>query len=418
MKEAANSMKPPAATHLSARNPWILLGAGAVILAIALGIRHGFGLYLQPMSNANNWGREIFAFALALQNLVWGAAQPFTGMLADRFGVQPIIAIGGLFYSLGLVVMGYSSTAFALNFGAGILIGFGLSCCSFTIVLGAVGRIMPPEKRSLAMGIASAAGSFGQFLFLPISKGLISYVDWSLALIALSVVSAIMVPIAIPMREGVAASPKVEPSISLRDALAEAFTHRGFWLLCLGFFVCGFQVVFIAVHLPAFVSDMGLPGETATTALMLVGLFNILGTYLAGYWGGYIRKPLILAMIYGGRGLTIVAFLLFPLSSWSVYAFGIIMGLLWLSTVPPTNGTVASIFGVKNLSMLGGIVFFFHQIGSFLGGWLGGYMYDRYGNYEAMWIISIGLSLMAMLVNLPIRERPVARLHLAPALAN
>ena len=387
---------------------WILLGA-SLILALSLGIRHGFGLFLAPMSAEFGWGREVFAFAIALQNLIWGLAQPVTGAIADRFGAMKTVVIGGVLYAVGLVLMGYSHSPMGLSLSAGLLIGIGLSGTSFSVILGVVGRAVPPEKRSMAMGIAAAAGSFGQFAMLPGTLGLIGWLGWSSALLALGLLVALIVPLAGMIKDQ--PLPVAAHEQTLGEALREACSHSGFWLLALGFFVCGFQVVFIGVHLPAYLVDQHLPAQVGTTVLALVGLFNVLGTYIAGWLGGRLSKPRLLTVLYLLRAVVIVAFVYSPLSTWSAYAFGIAMGLLWLSTVPLTNGTVATLFGVRNLSMLGGIVFLFHQLGAFLGGWLGGYLYDHTGSYDMVWQISILLSLMAAALNWPVRERPVARLQ-------
>ena len=386
----------------------ILLG-GSLILALSLGIRHGFGLFLPPMSVEFGWGREVFAFAIALQNLIWGLAQPFTGALADRFGARRTIVLGGILYGLGLLTMGLADSPLSLSLSAGLLIGLGLSGTSFSVILGAVGRAVPVEKRSLAMGIVAAAGSFGQFAMLPGTLGLISWLGWSAALLALALSVALIVPLATMVKDR--PLPSLGQEQTLREALREAAGHSGFWLLGLGFFVCGFQVVFIGVHLPAYLVDQHLPALVGTTVLALVGLFNIFGTYGAGWLGGRISKPRLLSALYLTRALVIAVFVLTPLTAWSAYAFGIAMGLLWLSTVPLTNGTVATLFGVRNLSMLGGIVFLFHQLGAFMGGWLGGYLYDRTGSYELVWQIAILLSLLAAALNWPVREQPVARLR-------
>lgn len=399
-------------SKLSRTGFWILL-SGALILALSLGTRHGFGLFLAPMSAEFGWGRETFAFAIALQNLIWGIAQPFTGAIADRFGAMRTVVVGGILYAIGLVLMGYSDSAFSLSMSAGLLIGIGLSGTSFSVILGAVGRAVPLEQRSMAMGISAAAGSFGQFAMLPGTLGLISWLGWSAALLALGLMVALIVPLAALMKDK--PLPMQGHEQTLGEALREAAGHSGFWLLSLGFFVCGFQVVFIGVHLPAYLVDRHLPATVGTTVLALVGLFNVFGTYFAGWLGGRMSKPRLLTGLYLLRAVVIVAFIWAPLSVWTAYAFGIVMGLLWLSTVPLTNGTVATLFGVRNLSMLGGITFLFHQIGAFLGGWLGGYVYDHTGNYDLVWQISILLSLLAGLFNWPVRERPVERPALGAA---
>lgn len=399
-------------SKLSRTGFWILL-SGALILALSLGIRHGFGLFLAPMSAEFGWGRETFAFAIALQNLIWGIAQPFTGAIADRFGAMRTVVVGGILYATGLVLMGYSDSAFSLSMSAGLLIGVGLSGTSFSVILGAVGRAVPLERRSMAMGISAAAGSFGQFAMLPGTLGLIGWLGWSAALLALGLLVAFIVPLAALMKDK--PLPMQGHEQTLGEALREAAGHSGFWLLSLGFFVCGFQVVFIGVHLPAYLVDRHLPATVGTTVLALVGLFNVFGTYIAGWLGGRMSKPRLLTGLYLLRAVVIVAFIWSPLSVWTAYAFGIAMGLLWLSTVPLTNGTVATLFGVRNLSMLGGITFLFHQIGAFLGGWLGGYVYDHTGNYDLVWQVSILLSLLAGLLNWPVRERPVERAALGAA---
>nr|WP_177313041.1 MFS transporter [Pseudomonas sp. S9] len=390
------------------KSGWIILGA-SLILALSLGIRHGFGLFLPPMSADFGWGREVFAFAIALQNLIWGLTQPFTGAIADRFGAQRTVIIGGVLYALGLGLMGFADSLWSLSLSAGLLIGMGLSATSFSVILGVVGRAVAVEDRSMAMGIASAAGSFGQFAMLPGTLGLISWLGWSSALLALGLLVALIVPLAKMIKD--VPFPAQAGDQSLLEALREASSHSGFWLLALGFFVCGFQVVFIGVHLPAYLVDQHLPALVGTTVLALVGLFNIFGTYTAGWLGTSRSKPRLLSTLYLARAVVIGLFIWAPLTVWSAYAFGIAMGLLWLSTVPLTNGTIATMFGVRNLSMLGGIVFLFHQLGAFLGGWMGGYLYDRTGNYDLVWYISIGLSLIAAALNWPVREQPVARLQ-------
>jgi MFS family permease len=386
----------------------ILLTLGALTLALSLGIRHSFGLFLQPMSVDNGWGREVFAFAIALQNIIWGLSQPFTGMLADRFGAARVIAICGMLYGLGLVIMAFSTTSVSLSLSLGVLIGLGLSGTSFSVVFGAVVQSVEPHNRSKAMGIVSAVGSFGQFAMLPSAMGLIQNIGWVHALLCLAILASLLIPLGAMLRT----PPKqalLEARVSVRQALREARTHKGFWLLCFGFFVCGFQVVFIATHLPSYLLDKNLPAHVGTTTLALVGLFNIFGTYYAGLWGGVYRKTVLLALIYVFRAVGIALFVFLPLSSMSAYVFGAVLGLLWLSTVPLTNGIVASIFGVQNMAMLSGIVYFFHQLGAFLGSWLGGALYDRFGSYDKVWMIAIGLSLIAAVANLPIREAPLAR---------
>ncbi len=391
-------------------NLWTLLIAGCAILAISLGIRHGFGIYLAPMSKDNDWGREVFAFAIALQNLVWGAAQPFTGRLADRYGAGRAVALGSVFYVAGLIGMATMASSSGFILAAGLLVGLGLAGTSFSVVFGAVSRAVAPEKRSMALGIAGAIGSFGQFVMLPLGQSVMDAFGWSVALMLLAALAVLMLPLSLGVSEQRPAA-HVEAEMSAGEALRAASRHGGFWLLSLGFFVCGFQVVFIGVHLPAFLIDKGLSGGTGAAVLALVGLFNVVGSFLAGHLGARMRKGWLLSAIYVGRAIAIALFVFLPITAASAWAFGIAMGFFWLSTVPVTNAVVAGIFGVRNMSMLGGIVFFCHQIGAFLGGWLGGYVYDRFGAYEPVWLVAIGLSLVAALANLPVKEELVARLR-------
>ena len=393
-------------------NKWhgagVALVCGSLILLISLGVRHAFGLFLQPVSMDQGWGRETFAFAIALQNLVWGVSQPFTGMLSDRFGAKPVVAIGAVLYGAGLWTMSVVGGEGIFILGAGVLIGLGLSGTTFPVIFAAISRLVAPERRSLAMGITMSVGSFGQFAMLPISLGLIVAFEWQTALVALSILALAMFPLAFGIRNAPAPIASADEDVSFGQALRDAFGQRDFWLLSLGFFACGFQVVFIAVHLPAFLADEGLGSGVATTVLALIGLVNIAGTYYAGLWGGRHRKPMLLSWIYLGRAAAIAAFVLLPITATSAYVFGAIMGLFWLSTVPLTNGTVASVFGVKHMSMLAGIVFFAHQLGSFAGGWMGGWLYDRTGSYDIAWGIAIGLSILSAVLNWPITERTLA----------
>jgi MFS family permease len=400
------------------RTPAVMLAAGALTLAVSLGIRHAFGLFLTPMSRDHGWTREVFAFAIALQNLVWGAAQPFAGRLADRWGAGKTILAGSTFYVAGLLLMARSQTGSALALSAGLLIGLGLSGTTINVVFGAIARSTPPSRRSLAMGIAMSVGSLGQFAMLPGALSAIQAIGWASTLVALAALGATLAPLSGALFEKVVPGASGEPHLGLREVLAEAFSHRGFWLLSCGFFVCGFHVVFIATHLPAYLVDKGLAARTGAIVLALVGLFNIAGSYASGLLGGRLSKPGILVGIYALRAVVIALFFLAPVSEWSAYAFGATMGLLWLSTVPPTNGTVATVFGTTNMAMLGGIVFFFHQVGAFLGGWLGGRLYVATGSYDLVWWLSIGLALVAALLNVPVREVPVARLRAVPEVAS
>ncbi len=400
-----------AAAPCAWRTPAVVLGAGAALLSVSLGIRHAFGLFLAPMSRDLGWTREVFAFAIALQNLVWGLAQPFAGRLADRLGATRVILGGGVLFVAGLVLMAGARTPLALALSAGVVIGLGLSGVTMPVVFGAIARAVPPERRSMAMGVAMAVGSLGQFVMLPAASGAIGAVGWSTTILALAALGLLMLPLAALVGEAPGAGAARPVARPLGAVLGEALTHRGFWLLSFGFLVCGFHVVFIATHLPAFLTDRGLPAGTGAVVLALVGLFNIAGSWLAGWLGGRHRKPAILVGIYLGRAAVISAFVLLPVTEGSAWAFGAAMGLLWLSTVPPTNGAVAAIFGVGDFAMLGGIVFLFHQVGAFLGGWLGGRLYVLTGSYDFVWWLSVALALLAALLNAPVREVAVVRLR-------
>jgi MFS family permease len=384
----------------------VLLCGGALV-TLSMGIRHGFGFWQLPMTQAHGWTRETFAFAIALQNLLWGASQPIAGMLADRFGAARVLIIGVLLYAAGLLVMALGSTGLVFTAGAGILIGLALSGVTYTVVFGVIGRTAPPEKRSQAMGIAAAAGSFGQFLMVPVEQSLISWFGWQEALLILAATALLMAPLAAGLREPAVAVAKSAQSIG--QAIKEAFGYRSFQWLTAGYFVCGFQVVFIGIHLPAYLKDNGMAPSVAVAALALVGLFNVFGTYAAGQLGARYPKKYLLSGIYIARAVVIGLFLLAPLSPMSVYLFAAAMGLLWLSTVPLTTGVVATVFGVQYMSMLGGFVFFSHQVGSFLGVWLGGRLYDQFGNYNVVWGITIALGIFAALANLPVKEAPIVR---------
>ncbi|MCV2444807.1 MFS transporter [Acinetobacter bereziniae] len=390
---------------------YMLIGS-AFILALSLGVRHGFGLYLVPMSNEFNWSHQVFSLAIAMQNLLWGAVQPFTGALADKYGSKKVVAVGGVLYTIGLLLMSVSSNALLLDLSVGLIIGLALSATSFSVLLSAVGRAAHPSKRSMAMGIASAAGSFGQFIMLPTTLLLIKNFGWSSALVITAVLVVLIIPLAWMLKAPMYTPPNavkqaLKPSLTFKQILNIAFHHKPFLWLAFGFLVCGFQVVFLGIHLPGYLIDHGFDASTGTVFLALVGLFNIVGTYAAGWLGDKYSKPHLLMGLYGLRGVTIIAFLMLPLSIWTVYAFGIIMGILWLSTVPLTNGIVANMFGVKYLTMLSGIVFFTHQVGSFFGGWLGGLNHDITGNYNIIWGCSIALSLFGVIVHFFVNEEAV-----------
>ena len=391
-----------------------VLLCGAAIVTLSMGIRHGFGLWLQPITMDRGWTRETFALAIAVQNLAWGLAGPFAGMLADRFGAFRVLLVGSLFYAGGLVLMALSTSGLAFMGSAGLLIGIAQSGTTYAVVYGVIGRQVAPEKRSWAMGVTAAAGSFGQFLMVPVENWLIGHTGWQNALFILGAMALMIVLPALGVREPPRAA-VVGSQQSVGAALREAFAYPSFRLLTAGYFVCGFQVVFIGIHMPSYLKDQGLSPNVATTALALIGLFNIVGTYAAGTLGQHLAKRHILAAIYGLRGLAIVAFVLAPLSPTSVYVFASVMGVLWLSTVPPTNAIVAQIFGVQYMSMLSGFVFLSHQLGSFLGVWLGGKLYDMTGSYTIVWWLAVALSVFAVVMNLPVRETAIARAAPQPA---
>jgi predicted MFS family arabinose efflux permease len=387
-----------------------VLACGAFIVTLSMGIRHGFGLWLQPITQDQGWTRETFAFALAVQNLSWGVFGIFAGMAADRFGAFRVLVVGALLYAAGLAGMALTTTSLGFALTAGVLIGAAQAGTTYAVIYGVIGRQIPAEKRSWAMGVAAAAGSFGQFLMVPVEGWLISSFGWQEALLFLGAAVLLIMPLAWGLREpGYAggAMPKREQTIM--QALREALKYRSFQLLMAGYFVCGFQVVFIGVHMPSYLKDNGLSPQVASYALALIGLFNVIGTYAAGALGQRMPKRYILAFIYFARAAAISIFLLVPLTPASVYVFAAVMGVLWLSTVPPTNAVVAQIFGVAHLSMLGGFVFFSHQIGSFMGVWLGGLLYDQTGSYNVVWYLSIALGIFAGLINLPVRESPIVR---------
>ncbi len=401
---------PPAmsaANSDSSRPVFAVLAYAALIVCIAMGIRHAFGLFFTPMSSAHHWPRETFAFAMALQNLMWGAAQPFAGLLADRWGARRVLFGASLFYAAGLAGMAWADSAGGLAATAGVLIGIAQSGATYTVVFSALGRLVPDARRSWAMGVVAAAGSFGQFLMVPTAAGLLGGIGWFATLLVFAVASLAIVPLGGLLTRGVAAW-RPGPGQSAAAALSEALRERSYVLLICGYFVCGFQVVFIGVHLPTYLLDKGMSASVGTTALALIGLFNVIGSYVAGHLGHRLPKRYLLAGIYSGRSLVIGLFLLLPLTPASVYVFASVMGLLWLSTVPPTNAIVAEVFGVRFFGMLSGVAFFSHQVGSFLGVWLGGRLFDSTGSYDIVWGMCIALGIVAALLNLPIDERSLA----------
>ena len=387
---------------------------GSLMVTLSMGIRHGFGLFNMPITSANGWGRETFALAIALQNLIWGFAQPVAGALADRYGPFKIMILGGFLYAVGLIGMALTNDPLLFHLAGGLSIGIGLAATTYSVVYGIIGRNVSPQKRVWAMGVTAAAGSFGQFLMMPLEQGLISNFGANEALIYLGLMASLMIPIAFFLRE-TGFAPNQAGDQTIRQALNEAIGNRNFRFLMMGYFVCGFQVIFITVHLAPYLKDMsaiypGINGATvATTALALIGLFNVIGTYYAGVLGERFPKRFLLSGIYFTRSLAIALFLLLPLSSMSTYVFAAVMGVLWLSTIPLTNAIVAQIFGVKYLTMLSGVVFFSHQLGSFCGAYFGGYLYDLTGSYQIVWGIAMALGVFAGLINLPIREEPLQR---------
>ena len=393
---------------------WQVLVCGAIIVSMSMGIRHGFGLWMQPMTQEMGWGREDFATAIGIQNISWGLIGIFLGMLADRFGAFRVMVFSSLLYALGLWGMAQAASPAWLALTLGVMVGAAQAGTTFAIVFGIIGRNIPAEKRSWAMGVVSAAGSFGQFLLVPTSSYMIEHIGWHQALLVLAAGMLMVLPLTLGLREPAFAggqAPKRQQSIL--QAVREAFGYRSFQLLMAGYFVCGFQVVFIGVHMPSYLKDQGLDPQVAGTALALIGLFNILGTYAAGVLGQHFRKNLLLSFNYTMRGVFISLFIFLPLSPVSVYLFAAAMGLLWLSTVPVTSAIVAQMFGVAHFSMLSGFVFMSHQLGSYMGVWLGGWVFDRTGSYDQVWYLTIALSVFAALINLPVREQGIQRVPLA-----
>lgn len=405
----------PARSRVS---PEIIVVCGCLIALITFGPRASSGLFQLPMITEYGWGRDTFGFAIAIQNLLWGVGQPFAGAVADRFGAFRVLCVGALLYALGLVVMAYATTAGVLHIGAGVLIGFGLSGCSFNLVLGAFGKILPEKWRPMAFGAGTAAGSFGQFLFPPIGNVLIESFGWQHTLLVFAGSVLLVMPLALalatrPTGDSMQSGPATIPNQSIRQALAEAFKHRSYVLLVLGFFTCGFQLAFITVHLPAYLKDAGLSAAVGGWTLAVIGLANAAGSLGSGWLSTRMSKRWLLAWIYLGRSVAIAAFILVPASPVTSILFGISIGLLWLSTVPPTSSLVMLMFGTRYMAMLYGFAFFSHQVGGFLGVWLGGLLYEINGNYSMVWWLSVLLGLASALINLPIKEQPVDR---APAL--
>ncbi len=386
-----------------------------ILLALNFGLRSSMGFFMAPISQEFGYGREVFAFALALQNLCWGLFQPLAGAFSDRFGTLKTLFIGAALYALGLYVTAEASTIFGLNIGAGVLMGMGIAATGFGVVLPAMARMVSPEKRSFALGLGSAAGSAGQLLVIPVAQGFISAYGWSNALLLLAGGALMMVLLSSPFRNEkqakLAQTESAEKTQTMTQALKEAGVYSHYWLLVVGFFVCGFQLAFITVHMPAFLSDEGFSSDVAVASLSLIGLFNIFGCLLSGSWAGIYSKKKLLTIIYALRAVAIALFMVFPMTDWSVYLFSIVTGLLWLATVPPTSGLVAQMFGLRYMGMLYGIVFLGHQLGSFSGVWLGGYLYDHTGSYDVVWWAACIIALITALIHIVIDERPVVRLR-------
>ena len=389
------------------RTPLVVLICGGIILTLSLGTRHSFGLYLQPMTLDLGWNRQTFAIALAIQNLVYGLATPFAGMVADKFGAAKALIGGTLLYALGMVLMAHSTTGWEFTLSAGLLVGTGLSCSGFATVFGVIGRAFPPEKRTVVLGIAGAAGSFGQFLMLPYGQTMITHLGWQNALLICAATLFLILPLSSALSEKGRVADVSKQSIP--EALREAFGHSGYMLLCSGYFVCGFQLMFISVHFPAYLIDQRMTPETGMMALALIGLFNIFGTYLWGWLGQHYTKKYVLSVLYFTRAVAFAIFITLPLTPFSVYLFASTIGFLWLGTVPVTSGLIAQIFGVKYLATLSGIAFLFHQVGSFLGVWIAAYLFDSTGSYRLMWWLTIALGVLAALINMPINDRQIHR---------
>jgi MFS family permease len=394
------------------RTPLVILICGCLIGLISFGPRSTFGFFLSPMDAANGWGRDQFGLALAIEMLLWGAGQPFAGALADRFGASLVLAGGALLYIVGLFWMAFAQSPFELYMSAGVLIGFGLAGCSFTLVIGAFAKLLPPRWRTIAFGAGTAAGSFGQFLFSPLAIVLIDNIGWQNALLSFGVMLLVLLPLAFvlsaPRKAPGAPAPAI-PGQSVTQALAEALGHRSYVLLILGYFTCGFQLFFITVHLPAYLVDRGLPASIGGWTIAVIGLFNIFGSIGAGYMANLMPKRFLLSAIYFSRSLSILVFILLPPSPAATLIFGAVMGLLWLSTIPPTSALVAIMFGSRWLTMLLGLAFFSHQVGGFLGVWLGGVLFERTGSYDVVWWGSIFFGVASAIINLPIVEKPVPR---------
>src|SRR6266403_1059572 len=393
------------------RTPFVIIACGCAVALLSFGPRSSLGFFIQPMSREFAWGRDVFSLAIAVQNLLWGLGQPWAGAIADRFGLVRVMCVGALLYAGGLLLMRYAATPLSLDLGTGVLIGFGLSGCSFNLVLSAFSKLLPPEQRGFALGAGTAAGSFGQFLFAPFGVAMIDNFGWQAALTVFALLMLLIVPLslAIATPPSTSSNEPVGDQQSFKTALAEAFGHRSYVLLVLGFFTCGFQLAFITVHLPAYLSDRGVSSQTGGWVVAAIGLFNIIGSLSVGWLQSRYPKRYILSLIYLVRAMSIVAFIAFPITTFSAIVFGAVTGLTWLSTVPPTSALLALMFGTRWFATLYGFAFVSHQVGVFLGVWLGGIVFEQFGSYTPIWWLSILFGVLSALINLPIVEEPVAR---------
>jgi MFS family permease len=413
---AVNDVRPASGAS-NWRTPLVIIICGCAIALLSFGPRSSLGFFIQPMSREFIWGRDVFGLALALQNLLWGLGQPIAGAIADRFGLLRVMIVGSLLYAGGLLMMRYAATPHSLDLGTGVLIGFGLSGCSFNLVLSAFSKLLPPERRGIALGAGTAAGSFGQFLFAPFGVAMIDNFGWQSALTVFAFLMLLIVPLSLALSTPPSTSSNVPAADqqSFKTALAEAFGHRSYLLLVLGFFTCGFQLAFITVHLPAYLSDRGISSQTGGWVVAAIGLFNIIGSLGVGWLQSKYPKRYILSLIYLVRAISIVAFISFPITTFSAIVFGAVTGLTWLSTVPPTSALVALMFGTRWFATLYGFAFVSHQVGGFLGAWLGGIVFEKFGSYTPIWWLSVLFGLLSALINLPIVEQPVARPVAQPA---
>jgi len=408
----ATTSLPSTSRAVGWRTPAVIVLCGCLISLVSFGPRATLGLFLTPQSQANGWDRDVFGLALAIQNILWGIGQPLAGALADRFGIVRVLCGGSIFYAIGLALMAHATTPLMLDLSAGVFIGFGLAGCSFSIVLSAFGKLLPESWRTIAFGAGAAAGSFGQFLYAPMTVSLMGAIGWQETLLVFAMVMLLVVPLSTALATGGHGSAAHQ---SLRQALTEAFGERSYVLLVLGFFTCGFQLAFITIHMPSYLVDRGLSAEVGGWTIGVIGLFNIVGSLTSGWLSNLMPKRYILSVIYFGRALAILAFIMLPVTPASAVVFGAVMGLLWLSTVAPTNGIIALLFGTRWLATLAGLAFFSHQVGGFLGVWLGGIVFVHTSSYDAVWWLAILFGVLSAVINLPIVEKPVVRAAAAAA---